>query len=319
MITSERGHGWYPLECNESDSLTTTRDGSQHSGTESRSARIQLLTAIPAGGATASFQLSVFFRTYTLQFHFFGRSHHPEEDDLNRTHIRETMKLKILSAGTCLALLATFVIAGCQGKSEETASEDPVAEKTEAYFLVAGHPVTDFDAWKAGYEAGDSLREANGLSHIGLFRVDEDSNYVWVMLAAVSLEGAHAFTESDELKQGMEEAGVAGEPRMIFMRQLRDTGLGEDTANRLLISHSVADVEAWTEVFDAHAPARSEAGLIDMGIMEDTETEGMIYLMFGVTDADAARAFMASDDLKTAMETAGVTGEPVISWVHVAD
>ena len=84
----------------------------------------------------------------------------------------------------------------------------------------------------------------------------------------------------------------------------------------LLVAHEVADWDAWKAVFDGHAEARAAAGLTSRGVARGAENPNMVYINFAISDLDAARAFAASEDVKTTMEAAGVVGTPELYFTE---
>ncbi len=83
----------------------------------------------------------------------------------------------------------------------------------------------------------------------------------------------------------------------------------------LVIMHEVADFDAWKTAYDDHRSMREEAGLIDFGVFQQEGSANMVAVGFGCTDMAKAKEFMASEDLKSAMENAGVTGEPQVNFI----
>ena len=81
----------------------------------------------------------------------------------------------------------------------------------------------------------------------------------------------------------------------------------------LFIRHKVQDYPKWRAAFDAHDPARLKAGLRAEGVFQEADDPNDLVLVFMVTDEQKARQFLRSDDLRQAMQRAGVTQGP---WVH---
>ncbi len=90
------------------------------------------------------------------------------------------------------------------------------------------------------------------------------------------------------------------------------TGPAEPVASQysVLVTHEVADWDAWKAAFDSHKDARAAAGLTSRGIGRGAENPNRVYMNFAVRDLEAARAFATSEDLKKVMEGAGVVGTP---------
>jgi phage shock protein PspC (stress-responsive transcriptional regulator) len=84
------------------------------------------------------------------------------------------------------------------------------------------------------------------------------------------------------------------------------------TMNYLLIRHNVADFTKWKAAYDAHAPAREQAGLKEVHLLRNSERLEEVVLMYEVKDVQKAREFGNSPDLKEAMQNAGVVDKPDI-------
>jgi heme-degrading monooxygenase HmoA len=78
----------------------------------------------------------------------------------------------------------------------------------------------------------------------------------------------------------------------------------------LLIHHKVQDFDTWKAAYDRHASARKEAGLTELHLLRNVSDPNDVVILFRAEDAEQARSFARSDDLKAAMEGAGVVGTP---------
>jgi quinol monooxygenase YgiN len=89
----------------------------------------------------------------------------------------------------------------------------------------------------------------------------------------------------------------------------------------LIIVHEVEDYEMWKAKFDEHSSARQDAGMSDWALLTDRDNPNLVTVIESVGDMDAAEEFIVSEDLKSAMEGAGVVGEPDVwfSTVEVLD
>jgi len=83
----------------------------------------------------------------------------------------------------------------------------------------------------------------------------------------------------------------------------------------MLLRHKVADFAKWKPAYDAHLPARQRAGLKEEHIFHNTDNPNEVFLLFSVEDVDKAKAFGASDDLRQAMEKAGVSDKPDVYFL----
>jgi len=84
----------------------------------------------------------------------------------------------------------------------------------------------------------------------------------------------------------------------------------------MLIRHKVAEFAKWKPVYEDHLAARQKAGLKEVHLLRNIEDSNEVVLLFSVEDADKAKAFAASDDLRHAMQKAGVTDKPDVYFLE---
>jgi hypothetical protein len=80
----------------------------------------------------------------------------------------------------------------------------------------------------------------------------------------------------------------------------------------LVVTHKIRDYAQWKPMFDQSEGLRHEHGLRGGWILRDEKDKNLITVALEVDDLDAARRFMASDQLKEHMELGGVIGKPSI-------
>lgn len=81
-----------------------------------------------------------------------------------------------------------------------------------------------------------------------------------------------------------------------------------------IVQHKVRDYATWRPHFDAHEPSRTAAGLTNPRVYRGANDPNNVVLLFDVADIARARTFAASEDLKQAMQNAGVLGAPTITF-----
>jgi hypothetical protein len=86
----------------------------------------------------------------------------------------------------------------------------------------------------------------------------------------------------------------------------------------MIIRHKVREFEAWKQAFDAHKPARDVAGLSRQRVLRSVDDQSVVVLIFDTPDISKAKAFIASDDLRTAMKNAGVLDAPDVYFLNEA-
>ncbi len=79
------------------------------------------------------------------------------------------------------------------------------------------HKVNDFAAWKVAFDEHASMRQEAGSKGGYLFQSADDPNEVIVVLEWDDLQKARDFTSSDNLREVMQKAGVAGPPDIVFL------------------------------------------------------------------------------------------------------
>ena len=78
----------------------------------------------------------------------------------------------------------------------------------------------------------------------------------------------------------------------------------------MFVRHKVNDYANWKRVFDEFASVRKEKGVTAASVHRDANDPNTIIVTHRFKDMNAATAFVNSDDLKSAMMKAGVSGPP---------
>jgi len=79
------------------------------------------------------------------------------------------------------------------------------------------HNVTDFAKWKPVYDAHLTARQNAGLREKNLMRSVDNPNEVVLLFEAEDLKRAQAFTNSSDVRETMQKAGVVGKPDILFL------------------------------------------------------------------------------------------------------
>lgn len=82
----------------------------------------------------------------------------------------------------------------------------------------------------------------------------------------------------------------------------------------LLIRHKVKAYDAWKAVFDEHEPTRRANGSQGGRIFRSAVAPPEVLVLLKWDDLERARLFADSDDLREAMERAGVIDRPDV-WL----
>lgn len=81
-------------------------------------------------------------------------------------------------------------------------------------------------------------------------------------------------------------------------------------ANYMIVRSKVQNYSEWKTRYDAHEPSRGAAGLTEKHVLQDADDANMVTLIFEAEDLKRAEEFSKSNDLREAMQKAGVVGKP---------
>jgi hypothetical protein len=84
----------------------------------------------------------------------------------------------------------------------------------------------------------------------------------------------------------------------------------------MVIHHKVRDYHAWRPVYDAHEKSRVSAGITNGRVFRRAEDPNDLVILLDVADVAKARSWTTSEDLKSAMQKAGVLGPPAIHFTE---
>jgi hypothetical protein len=80
--------------------------------------------------------------------------------------------------------------------------------------------VADYAKWKQVFDADGVNRRASGYGEGQLFRSTGNPNDLIILFQLNDLEKARQFTQSEGLREKMQEAGVAGHPDIYFLEEV---------------------------------------------------------------------------------------------------
>lgn len=83
--------------------------------------------------------------------------------------------------------------------------------------LYIHHKVADYPKWREAFDAHKSKQLEAGLTNPRVYFTDGDNRNVSILFDASDEAKAKAFTESKDLKNTMQAAGVQGKPEMHIL------------------------------------------------------------------------------------------------------
>ena len=84
----------------------------------------------------------------------------------------------------------------------------------------------------------------------------------------------------------------------------------------VLVVHDVNDYRKWRPVFDTHEESRLKSGLTNPRVFRNVERPEELVVSLQASNLRLAREFFSTEDLKNAMQTAGVASAPRISFLE---
>ena len=87
-------------------------------------------------------------------------------------------------------------------------------------YLLIRHKVADYSKWKPMFDQHGATRKASGSRGGQLFRNANDPNDLVILFEWDDLEKARQFTQSEDLRQTMQRAGVADQPDIYFLEEI---------------------------------------------------------------------------------------------------
>jgi len=82
----------------------------------------------------------------------------------------------------------------------------------------------------------------------------------------------------------------------------------------LFVRHTVSDYKTWRKIYDDFAPIQKAKGVEAQAVYQAADNPNDITVTHIFASGDAAQAFLKSEELKKAMQSAGVVGAPTI-WI----
>lgn len=86
--------------------------------------------------------------------------------------------------------------------------------------VLLSHEVKDFQTWKTGFDNGEALRAAAGVTTNAVYTAVDNPNMVTVSTDFPSAEAVQGFMNNPQLAADMETAGVISRPDVKILQKL---------------------------------------------------------------------------------------------------
>jgi hypothetical protein len=95
-----------------------------------------------------------------------------------------------------------------------------------------------------------------------------------------------------------------------------NVGHKEYDMTTIFVRHTVADYQKWRKVYDDFAPIQRAKGVTAHAVYQATDNPNDVTVTHDFATLEAAQAFANCEELKKAMQGAGVIGVPAIWFTN---
>ena len=85
--------------------------------------------------------------------------------------------------------------------------------------MLVTHQVEDFDTWKIGFDAHESVRAEAGIKATPYKEIGGDPNHAHIIGTVSSKDVFEEFFSRPEMQEVMKNAGVIPKPEMTFLEE----------------------------------------------------------------------------------------------------
>src|SRR6202163_3937665 len=106
---------------------------------------------------------------------------------------------------------------------------------------------------------------------------------------------------------------------MSFKQYFKNYGeIAMPTNENLTVHLKVKDYAIWRSGYDGREKSRVSAGITNGRVFRRAEDQNDVVILHDVADVAKARTWLASDEMKAAMEKSGVVGSPNVRFAAAA-
>ena len=84
----------------------------------------------------------------------------------------------------------------------------------------------------------------------------------------------------------------------------------------MFVRHTVSDYKIWRRAYNDFSPVQKAKGVTAEAVYQSADNPNDITVTHEFASLETAQAFAKSDELKKAMQNAGVTGSPTIWFAN---
>ncbi len=84
----------------------------------------------------------------------------------------------------------------------------------------------------------------------------------------------------------------------------------------MFVRHTVSNYKTWRKAYDDFASVQKAKGVTAQAVYQSADNPNDVTVTHEFTTVEAAQAFVKSEELKKAMQSAGVVGTPTIWFTN---
>jgi hypothetical protein len=88
----------------------------------------------------------------------------------------------------------------------------------------------------------------------------------------------------------------------------------QNTNQSVTVHFKVQDFNAWRTAYNAHEKNRASAGITNGKVFRSADDPNDVVVLQDVSDVAKARTWLASEEMKSALQRGGVVGSPSIRF-----
>ncbi len=87
--------------------------------------------------------------------------------------------------------------------------------------LFVHHKIEDYAKWRKVFDEMDSVRRSMGEAGFSVYHTTTSPNEIVVLTEWGTADQARAYSQSPDLKQAMQRAGVISQPEVLILEELK--------------------------------------------------------------------------------------------------
>lgn len=179
--------------------------------------------------------------------------------------------------------------------------------------MVLRQDVAEYSIWRKMYDGMQGMQGPMDVAKSSVYQAVDNPNDVTLVRDFATEDAAKSFFASYTVRNAIRGGGSKAAPN-IWITAQAPGATGHEGKVRLFVHHAVAEYSTWRKAYDSFVPAMHKLGVVAQGILQLEGSPNEVIVYHDFSSDGKAKAFAVSPELKSAMQRAGVKGEPQI-WI----